>query len=85
MLSAVTLREIERVFEVLHEFGISREAVIIPLRPARPGSVQMRADGRLEIVFDADRSVDDWLAIVRQRLQEIIASGAGARLKRDEG
>jgi hypothetical protein len=30
-LQAVTLAEIERIFEVLDRLGISREAVVIPL------------------------------------------------------
>ena len=84
MPSRVTLNEIERVFEILHELGLSREAVVIPLRPARPGSVHMRTDDRLEIVFDADLSLDDWLAVVRERLQAVVASPAGARLKRED-
>ena len=35
-LKAVTLAEIERIFEVLARLDISREAVIIPLRPGHP-------------------------------------------------
>jgi len=84
MPSRVTLNEIERVFDVLHELGISREAVVIPLRPTRPGSVWLRTDGRLEIVFDADCSLEEWLGVVRERLQEIIASPAGAKVKRED-
>ena len=82
MLKAVTLREIERVFAVLEEFGLSREAVVIPLKPAQPGHVKLLADHRLEIVFDRDMPVDDWLGVVRERVREIVASGAGANLKR---
>ena len=41
-LTAVTLREIERIFEILDRLGISREAVIIPLKPVHPGGVQRR-------------------------------------------
>jgi hypothetical protein len=84
MLTTVTLKEIERVFVILEEFGLSREAVVIPLKASHPGSVRMRPDNRVEIVFDSDVPVDDWLAVVRERLREIIASPAGARLKREE-
>jgi hypothetical protein len=83
MSTAVTLSDIERVFDILAEFGLSREAVFIPLKPAQPGRVQMRPDNRLEIVFDSGMSLDEWLAVVRQRVREIIASPAGARLKRE--
>jgi hypothetical protein len=37
MGTVVTLSDIERVFEILAEFGLSREAVVIPLKPAQPG------------------------------------------------
>jgi hypothetical protein len=84
-MTTVTLKEIERVFEVLAEFGLSREAVVIPLKPAHPGSVRMRPDQRLEVVLDSETPLDEWLAVVRERVREIVDSGAGARLKRDDG
>jgi hypothetical protein len=83
VLSVVTLKEIERVFDVLAEFGLSREAVVIPLKPAHPGSVRMRPDHRLEIVLDSETPLDDWLEEARERVRDIMTSGAGARLKRD--
>ena len=83
MSAVVTLKDIERVFEILAEFGLSREAVVIPLKPAQPGRVRMRPDNRLEIVFDGALPLDDWLAVVRERVREIVGSDAGARLKRD--
>jgi hypothetical protein len=82
MLTTVTLREIERVFAILEEFGLSREAVVIPLRPAHPGKVELRTDHRLEIVLDSETPLDEWLGIVRERVRALIESGAGARLKR---
>jgi hypothetical protein len=83
MLTTVTLKEIERVFAILEEFGLSREAVVIPLKPAQPGHVRMLPNDRLEIVFDRDAPVDDFLLAVRERIREIVDSGAGARLQRD--
>jgi hypothetical protein len=84
MLTVVTLQEIERIFSVLEEFGLSREAVVIPLKPAHPGAVRMRPDHRLEIVLDRDVPIDAQLVTVRAAVAEILASGAGARLKRAE-
>lgn len=84
MLTTVTLREIERVFAILEELGLSREAVVIPLRPAHPGKVELRTDNRLEIVLDSDVPLDEWLGVVRERVRALIESGAGARLKRAE-
>ena len=83
-LTTVTLKEIERVFAILEELGLSREAVVIPLRPAHPGSVRLRPDDRVEIVLDSDVPLDEWLGVVRERLCEIVASPAGDRLKRDD-
>jgi hypothetical protein len=82
MLTTVTLQEIERVFEILAEFGLSREAVVIPLKPAHPGGVRLRPDNRLEIILDSATPLEEFLAVVRQRVREIVASEAGARLKR---
>ncbi len=48
-LAAVTLAEIERIFAILDRLGLSREAVVIPLRPAHPGGVRLLPSGKLEI------------------------------------
>lgn len=82
MLTTVTLAEIERVFAILEEFGLSREAVVIPLKPARPGHVRLLPNDRLEIVFDRDVPIDDFLRAARERIGAIVASAPGARLKR---
>lgn len=74
-LKAVTLREIERVFEVLERLGISREAVVIPLKPAHPGTVRIldggKNAGKLEIVVDAETSLDAWLPELEQRIRTL--------------
>jgi hypothetical protein len=70
-LTAVTLPVIERIFEVLERLGISREAVVIPLRPASPGTVQKLPNGKFEIVVDADTPLDAWLPELEQRLRAL--------------
>lgn len=82
MVAAVTLREIERVFAVLDELGLSREAVVIPLRPQHPGRVQVRPDHRLEIVLDSEASLDAELPRLRDEIRAILATPAGASLRR---
>lgn len=69
MVTAVTLREIEKVFVVLDRLGISREAVVIPLRPATPGGVRRLPNGKFEIVVDADVPLDDWLQTLERQLR----------------
>ncbi len=73
MLRAVTLKEIQAVFAVTDGLGISREALVIPLAPARPGRVRRLPGGKLEIVLDAEAPLEEWLA----RLPELIARAQG--------
>ena len=82
MLTVVTLREIERVFAVLAELGLSREAVVIPLKPAHPGRVQQRPDGRLDIVLDGELPLEEQLPAIRDQIRAIMTAPGGARLKR---
>ncbi len=60
-LTAVTLPVIERIFEVLDRLEISREAVVIPLKPEHPGSVRRMPNGKLEIRVESETPLDDWL------------------------
>lgn len=61
MLKALTLKEIERIFTITDALGISREALVIPLRTASPGGLKIGKDGKLEIVVDRDTEFEDWL------------------------
>jgi hypothetical protein len=61
MLQAVTLKEIQAIFEVTDALGLSREALVIPLAPGRPGRVRRLPGGKLEIVVDAERPLGEWL------------------------
>lgn len=68
MLERVTLAEIQAVFAVTDALGISREALIIPLAPARPGRVRRLPNGKLEIVLDADTPLEEWLRSLPDRI-----------------
>ena len=70
MLERVTLAEIQAVFGVTDALGISREALVIPLAPGRPGRVRRLPSGKLEIVLDADAPLAQWL----ETLPELIAA-----------
>ena len=82
MLKVVTLKEIERVFEILEDVGLSREAVVIPLKPTHPGRVRLLPDQRLEIVLDSEAPLDESLAEVRRAIVAILDGGTGDRLRR---
>ncbi|HEY8516772.1 MAG TPA: hypothetical protein VIS07_14785 [Candidatus Binatia bacterium] len=70
-LKVVTLKEIERIFTVIDRLGVSREAVVIPLKPATPGSVRKMPNGKYEIVVDAEQPLDDFLVELERRLHEL--------------
>ena len=71
MLERVTLAEIQAVFAVTDALGISREALVIPLAPGRPGRVRRLPNGKLEIVLDAEVPLAEWL----EGLPDLIRAG----------
>jgi hypothetical protein len=74
MTAAVTMKEIDSIFEVLDRIGISREAVVIPLRPAHPGGIRTLPNGKVEITIESEGSLAEWLPVLEQQLRE--ATGA---------
>jgi predicted Rdx family selenoprotein len=72
MLKAVTLREIERIFAVIDPMGISREAVVIPLRTEHPGHASILKDGKLEIVVERDGDFDEWITHLEARIRDLM-------------
>jgi hypothetical protein len=74
-MDRVTLKEIERIFEITDALGLSREALVIPLRPRYPGSVRRLPNGNYEIVVDAQADFDQWLNWLRSRLSEELRAG----------
>ena len=70
-LKVIGMKEIEQIFTVLDRIGVHREAVVIPLKPATPGSVKRKPDGKFEIVVDAERPLDEWLPEQERALLEL--------------
>ena len=60
MLDVVTMKEIEKIFEVTDAMGISREAVVIPLSPGK-GRVRRLPSGKLEITVDEEVPIEAWV------------------------
>jgi hypothetical protein len=75
MLSVVTLKEIEAIFAVTDALGLSREALVIPLAPGRPGRVRRLPSGKLEIVVDAEAPLAEWLKTLPERIQAARTEG----------
>jgi hypothetical protein len=71
LLQAVTIREIERIFEITDRLGIHRENVVIPLAPRHPGRVRRMPNGRFEIVVEGEGAFEDWLPILEAELTKL--------------
>ena len=72
-LPAVSFQQISQILELTDELEISREAVEIPLSPERPGIVRRLANGKIEIVVDADVPFVEWLPTLPQKIQALLA------------
>lgn len=72
MLKAVTMKEIERIFSITDELGISREALVIPLRTEDPGHITLMKDGKLEIVVDRDGDFEQWLSRLEPSIRSLM-------------
>jgi hypothetical protein len=72
MLKAITLKEIERIFVVTDALGISREALVIPLRTEAPGRMAIGKAGKLEIVVDRDVDFDEWLSRLEPAIRSLM-------------
>ncbi len=71
MLKAVGLAEIERIFAITDALGISREALVIPLRPAHPGGVRRLGPARLEITVERDEDFEQWLTALESAIRAV--------------
>jgi len=72
VLEAVTLREIERIFEITDRLGIHREQLVIPLGPRHPGRVRRLPSGKIEIVVEREGELSDWLATLEGELRKVM-------------
>jgi hypothetical protein len=72
VLKAITLKEIERIFTVTDAMGISREALVIPLRTETPGRLRMLPDGKLEIIVEKDGDFEDWLSRLEPQIRALM-------------
>jgi len=75
---AVSFQQISQILELTDQLDISREAVEIPLSPERPGVVRRQANGKFEIVVDADVPFAEWLATVPKKIQALLAEDSSA-------
>jgi hypothetical protein len=74
MLQVVTMKEIDAIFEVTDALGIHREMLVIPLGPASPGRVRRLPSGKLEIVVDGQKPIEEWV----KELPGLVAAAQGS-------
>lgn len=74
MLQMVSFQQINAILELTDRLGLSREWVEIPLSTATPGVVQKLANGKLEIVVDADTPFDEWLTTLEAQIKRVTSS-----------
>jgi hypothetical protein len=72
MLNEVTLKEIQRVFEVTDRMGIHRESLVIPLAPRHPGRVRLMPGRKIEIVVDSEAEFETWLAGLESEVRKVV-------------
>jgi hypothetical protein len=77
LLKSVTIKEIERIFTITDALGISREALVIPLRPDSPGRARRIADGKFEIVVERDGDFEQWLNELESHLRLMMGKPPG--------
>ena len=70
-LQGVQLSQIEQIFVILDRLEISREAVVIPLRPQGTGNVRTLQNGKLEIVVPADTPFEQWYASLEGTIRQL--------------
>jgi hypothetical protein len=75
MLEEVTLREIEAIFEITDAMGVSRELLVIPLRPRHPGRVRRLPGGKVEIVVDSEQDFAEFLSGLAGQIRTVIPAG----------
>jgi hypothetical protein len=71
VIEVVTIREIEKIFQVTDRLGIHRENLVIPLGPRHPGRVRRLPGGKIEIVVEAQDDFDQWLAALTPELVKL--------------
>ena len=72
-LQTVSFQQITQILELTDQLEISREAVEIPLSPESPGVVRRLANGKFEIVVDADVPFEEWMQTVPQKIQALMS------------
>lgn len=67
----IGMEEMGYIFEVTDSFGISREAISVPLAKENPGYVRKLLSGEIEIVVPVDPNISHWMPTLYSELKEL--------------
>ena len=65
----IGMEDIMAIYEVTDLFGIDREMIRVPLGKEGDGGVQGIPGGPVEITAPATRSTEEWLPVLREKLE----------------
>lgn len=72
MLSVVGMKEINQILAITDRLGFSREWVEIPLGTASPGKVAKLPNGKLQVIVDADRPLEEFLGGLEVEIRRVM-------------
>ena len=72
MQSVVGTKEINQILAVTDRMGLSREWVEIPLGTQSPGKISKLPNGKLQIIVDADRPLDQFLGGLEGEIRRVM-------------
>ena len=68
-MKMVTPEQIERLYRLTDEFGLLRDAVIVPLEAAPEGKVLVLPDGKVVLRPPAGEAFEGWFIGLRRELE----------------
>lgn len=74
-MGPITMAEMNRIFAVTDELGLSREALVVPLEPVGEGEVRKMAGGKIWIAIPETIPLEEWLPALKERLLELGVPG----------
>ena len=72
MGDTVSFEQINQILELTDQLGFNREWVEISLSTGSPGQVQKLANGKIEIIVDADMPFAEWVTSLSERLKPFV-------------
>lgn len=71
-MKPIGMKEMDLIFSVTDEMGISREAIEVPLLPKGDGDVRLLPNKKFEIVIPETIELEDWLPKMKEEIISIL-------------